>query len=246
MMRGADRQGMKVRFRSQLWQVQALRPRRPRQLGIVARGCEGPGTRAALWLVLHAPAVRATRSRAFDFERPRYVILTRTAPLQDLAVFQSEVTDSYTTTNQAYTSMTADKLQVRESNLVYARAPPVSSADYYLPASVPKTAPSARRWQSVSRATYGDASAGERMVRAETALDEAFDKSRPNTQALEEPYYTEPPVMDVPATAFYHGPMPDRAINQHFLHRRTTASVIDGPARPAPAPGAARGGVRGG
>eukprot|EP00290_Baffinella_frigidus_P018701 CAMPEP_0180216766 /NCGR_PEP_ID=MMETSP0987-20121128/16467_1 /TAXON_ID=697907 /ORGANISM="non described non described, Strain CCMP2293" /LENGTH=314 /DNA_ID=CAMNT_0022176039 /DNA_START=33 /DNA_END=977 /DNA_ORIENTATION=+ len=148
--------------------------------------------------------------------------------MKELAAFQTEVEDSYTTTNQAYASMTAEKLPLRSSNLVYARAPPVEKADYYLQEDLPKTETTARRWASINSTTYGNAHEANRMERAETALDYAYVKSRPNTQALEEPYVTEPPMMDIPASSFYHGPMPDRAINQHFLHRKTTASVIDG------------------
>ncbi|KAJ1470937.1 hypothetical protein T484DRAFT_1917019 [Baffinella frigidus] len=121
--------------------------------------------------------------------------------MKELAAFQTEVEDSYTTTNQAYASMTAEKLPLRSSNLVYARAPPVEKADYYLQEDLPKTETTARRWASINSTTYGNAHEANRMERAETALDYAYVKSRPNTQALKDPYVTQPPMMDIPASS---------------------------------------------
>ena len=65
----------------------------------------------------------------------------------------------------------------------------------------------------------------EGVLRAEEKCEQV---ATINTESLERPMTTEAPITDIPTTAYFHGPMPDRAISQHFVSRRNTAAIIDG------------------
>ena len=65
----------------------------------------------------------------------------------------------------------------------------------------------------------------EGVLRAEEKCEQVATL---NTESLERPMTTEAPITDIPTTAYFHGPMPDRAISQHFVSRRNTAAIIDG------------------
>jgi hypothetical protein len=45
---------------------------------------------------------------------------------------------------------------------------------------------------------------------------------------VQAPLRTEEPLPAGTSSAFFHAPMPDRAITQHFLARKTTSAVIEG------------------
>jgi hypothetical protein len=64
----------------------------------------------------------------------------------------------------------------------------------------------------------------EKLMRAE----DKFEAFLMNAAPLSAPLTTEQPILDIPTSAYFHGPMPDKAIAQHFLHKKTTADIIDG------------------
>lgn len=78
------------------------------------------------------------------------------------------------------------------------------------------------------------------LIRAQEEIDNVIVNSAPLEGELE----TAPPLTDISTTAYFHGPMPDRAIKQHFLTKKTTSAVIDGSGKdqvllrhcPSPAP----------
>eukprot|EP00802_Teleaulax_amphioxeia_P007560 Tamp_07567.p1 GENE.Tamp_07567~~Tamp_07567.p1 ORF type:complete len:245 (+),score=50.79 Tamp_07567:1084-1818(+) len=72
--------------------------------------------------------------------------------------------------------------------------------------------------------TWGKFLPDEKLMRA----DDKFEAALMNAAPLSAPLTTEQPILDIPTSAYFHGPMPDKAIAQHLLHRRTTSAVIDG------------------
>lgn len=139
---------------------------------------------------------------------------------QDLPCFQSQVGDTFTTTNQFNYK---DKVIPKElTHGVAPKAPPLSTV-HYVDEPAKKSIPRASGWNTISMQTWGKFLPDEAVMRAEEKLyvDDL------NTQALSAPMQTEEPILDIPSSAYFHGPMPDKAITQHFLQRKTTSAVID-------------------
>mmetsp|Transcript_2375 Transcript_2375/g.5645 ORF Transcript_2375/g.5645 Transcript_2375/m.5645 type:complete len:322 (-) Transcript_2375:112-1077(-) len=146
---------------------------------------------------------------------------TRQQPIEDLPSFSSQAKDTYESSymywykgHQPHPTLHQENLS-KAPDLVKVNFAQVQREDYK---------PTTSRWRSTSNTTYGNHTITPNLVRAQTEIDSIVVDPSPLEGDLE----TAPPIVEIPTTAYYHGPMPDRAIKQHFLTKRTTASVIDG------------------
>uniref|UniRef100_A0A7S0W9T2 Uncharacterized protein n=1 Tax=Hemiselmis tepida TaxID=464990 RepID=A0A7S0W9T2_9CRYP len=146
---------------------------------------------------------------------------TRQQPVEDLPSFASQAKDTYESSYQFWYKGHQPFATLQQENL--SKAPDNSKVDF---AQIQREdyKPTTSRWRSTSNTTYGNHTITPNLIRAQTEIDSIVVDSSPLEGELE----TDPPIVEIPTTAYYHGPMPDRAIKQHFLTKRTTASVIDG------------------
>jgi len=84
--------------------------------------------------------------------------------------------------------------------------------------------PSASKWASTSNMTYGRDDVTPALARAQNEIDSITFDTAPLMGDLQ----TAAPMTDISTSAYYHGPMPDHAIKQHFLHLKSSSSIVDG------------------
>eukprot|EP00285_Hemiselmis_virescens_P007035 CAMPEP_0173393648 /NCGR_PEP_ID=MMETSP1356-20130122/22232_1 /TAXON_ID=77927 ORGANISM="Hemiselmis virescens, Strain PCC157" /NCGR_SAMPLE_ID=MMETSP1356 /ASSEMBLY_ACC=CAM_ASM_000847 /LENGTH=321 /DNA_ID=CAMNT_0014351703 /DNA_START=33 /DNA_END=998 /DNA_ORIENTATION=- len=146
---------------------------------------------------------------------------TRQQPIEDLPSFRSQAKDTYESTYEFYYKGKQRHPTIYQENL--SKAPDSGKVNF---AQVQRDdyKPTTNRWKSTSNSTYGHFMMTPNLMRAQNEIDNIVVDQSPLEGDLE----TAPPMVDIPTTAYYHGPMPDRAIKQHFLTKKTTSSVVDG------------------
>mmetsp|Transcript_4609 Transcript_4609/g.9208 ORF Transcript_4609/g.9208 Transcript_4609/m.9208 type:complete len:327 (-) Transcript_4609:300-1280(-) len=144
-------------------------------------------------------------------------------PMQELPAFRDQVENTYTSTYTHYYKVPVVPYELSEPQ--HPKAPLNTQVDYVDEpvGGFPPSKPTTRTWGRSSD-IIGTHPMGEALKRAEAKIENAMI----DTAALEAPMQTEAPMTEISTSHYFHGPMPDRAITQHFLHRRTTSSVVDG------------------
>ncbi|EKX49519.1 hypothetical protein GUITHDRAFT_151392, partial [Guillardia theta CCMP2712] len=101
--------------------------------------------------------------------------------------------------------------------------PPPCTSMYYtsIPEASLKT--SAKSWRR-SSSSYGDFFSTIPLQQ----IEERLNSIATNTEAFDRELESEDPPPFVSTSHASHAPMPDRAIQQHFIHKRTSASLVDG------------------
>lgn len=145
--------------------------------------------------------------------------------MQELPAFQDQIEQTYTSTYVHYYKIPVVHPDTIDN--MHPKAPQCDKVDYNerFAESLGKQPlqPFAKKWGRSSD-VIGVHPMEDQLQKAGDTIARAMI----STQALEAPFETAEPMPEMSTTHYVHGPMPDRAIAQHFLHRRTTSSVVDG------------------